>query len=156
MGSNEAGERRAGKEEVLPRLPDGLIQPFAHVDQHMQVQANLPVHSYNAKEWNHFGATMGAYFQWRYTQINTNTTVFLRLQVIAVCICECVQWVADEGETGKVACCIASVDAPMWKLYSHWQPFIVSLHEVELNIATDGLVKPTAVIKNVSCYSFWA
>lgn len=36
MGSNEAGERRAGKEEALPRFPDGLIH-------HMQVQTHLPV-----------------------------------------------------------------------------------------------------------------
>lgn len=40
MGSNEAGEQRAGNEETLPAFPDGLIHPRADVHKHMQVRTH--------------------------------------------------------------------------------------------------------------------
>lgn len=76
MGSNEAGEPRAGREGALPRYPTppGLIW------------IDLPVRS---RRQTHAGTN---------TQIRARTTIFLGLQVGAVRIRECVQWVADEGE----------------------------------------------------------
>lgn len=61
MGSNEAGERCAGEEETLLRLPDGLIHPCTHIDKHTPVQTYSPVHSYSTKVHNHIGMHMGAH-----------------------------------------------------------------------------------------------
>lgn len=72
MGSNEAGEPRAGREGALLRFPPRWI--------------DLPVRS---RRQTHAGTN---------TQIHARTTIFLGLQVGALRIGECVQWVADEGE----------------------------------------------------------
>ncbi len=91
MGSNEAGERRAGEEETLLRLPDGLIHPCTHIGKHMPAQTRSLVHSYSAKVHNHIGMHMGAHLQWRYTQISSNTNSSLsQVTAIKLMLCESV------------------------------------------------------------------
>lgn len=80
MGSNEAGEQRAGKEETLPRIPDGLIHPPCTC-----------VHSYVQVRTRGYSATA------------CNLTVHARCvqwrrKVGAALVCERVQWVADKEE----------------------------------------------------------
>lgn len=121
MGSNEAGERRAGKEETLLRFPDGLT--CTHVHKHMQVHTYTHTHTlmntHGAKVHNYIAMHMGEYLKWRHMKINTkNNYSFSQAAAIKCVLCAyvsvCSGWqMKRRYYSGKVTCCIASADAPM-------------------------------------------
>lgn len=89
MGSNEAGERRAGEEETLLRFPDGLIHP--HTCTQTQTHAGTSacvLHTYSAKGGNYIAMYMGEYL--RHKQINTNTNKRSLSQAAAIKCVLCV------------------------------------------------------------------
>lgn len=129
MGSNEAGEQRAGKEETLPGFPDGLIHPRTDVHKHTQVQTHSLVHGCSAKVYNHI--SMQTYGEDTQTDILMQTTaLFVKLQpdrAHTVFISECVLWVVDEEGIerwkGNLLYCLCrssyvNVSVPLASFYS--------------------------------------